>query len=265
MSSARDGWRVFGIAGDVALVTGAARGIGRACAATLADAGARVVVNDLELAAAQAACDEIASRGGEAVAIAGDVTNEADVAALFDGARSRFGNPGIVVVNAGIEDGAALAGMSLEQWRRVIDVNLTGAFLCARAAARGFGPRGGRIVFMSSVHELIPWSFQSNYAASKGGVSLLMQSLAQELAPAGVRVNAVAPGAIRTDINKPQWDTPGALARLLALIPQGRIGEPSDVANAVLWLASPLSDYVNGATLFVDGAMSRYPAFRGAG
>ncbi|HET7843995.1 MAG TPA: glucose 1-dehydrogenase [Xanthomonadales bacterium] len=264
--------RVFGIDGAVAVVTGAGAGIGRACAHALARAGARVVVNDLASAEAhmRESCDAIAADGGEAIAVAGDVSSEDDVAALFRETERRFGAPDILVANAGIEDGSAFAVMTLAQWRRVIDVNLTGAFLCAREAVRAFarrpeGARGSRIVFVSSVHERIPWSFQANYAASKGGVSLLMQSLAQELAPAGLRVNAVAPGAIRTDINRDAWGSPDALAELLRLIPQGRIGETGDVARAVLWLASPLSDYVNGATLFVDGAMSKYPAFRGAG
>jgi glucose 1-dehydrogenase len=164
--------------------------------------------------------------------------------------------------------------MSLADWQAVIDVNLTGAFLSGRAAVREFLRRGpvpgvsistGKIVFMSSVHEVVPWASQANYAASKGGMMLLMKSLAQELAPMKIRVNSVAPGAIRTPINAEAWETPEASDKLLKLIPYGRIGEPEDVARAVVWLASDASDYVTGASLLVDGGMALYPAFRGGG
>ncbi|MEX0760529.1 MAG: SDR family oxidoreductase, partial [Tistlia sp.] len=192
----------------------------------------------------------------------------------FAGTLERFGDLHILVNNAGLQRGAPFQDMTLAQWQKVIDVNLTGQFLCARAAVRHFLARGpqpavssalGKILCISSVHERIPWAFEANYAASKGGVSLLMQSLAQEFAPSRIRVNAIAPGAIRTPINRTAWDSPEALDRLLALIPYGRIGEPDEVAGTVLWLASDLSDYTTGATLFVDGGMALYPGFRGAG
>src|SRR5262249_14521441 len=182
---------------------------------------------------------------------------------MFAAACDRLGRLDILVNNAGIEKPAPILAMSLADWQAVIDVNLTGQFLCAREAVRAFlrnerrpdAPSIGNIIFVSSVHEVIPWSFQENYTASKGGVSLLMRSLAEELAPQKIRVNAVAPGAIRTSINRNAWATKEDLANLLKLIPYGRIGEPEDVARAIVWLASDQSDYVTGTTLFIDGGM----------
>lgn len=266
----------FGIAGQVAVVTGASSGIGRATALRLAAAGATVVVNHLERSAGDAAevCREIEAAGGTALPVAADVGDEEQVAAMFAEAVGRFGTVHILVANAGIQNGGRFQDMSVRQWRQVLDVNLTGMFLCCREAVREFLRRGpqpemsratGKIICMSSVHQVIPWAFEANYATSKGGVNMLMQSLAQEFAQHGVRVNAVAPGAIRTPINQGAWETEAALGDLLRLIPYGRIGEPDDIARAVLWLASDLSDYMNATTMFVDGAMTAYPGFRGAG
>ena len=266
------------LSGRVAIVTGANSGIGRGVALELAAAGARVVVNhrpneDSERRGVEVV-QEINGAGGQAVTAAADISLEEDVERLFRIAVDHYQRVDILVNNAGIEQPAAIQDMTLAQWQKVIDTNLTGQFLCARAAVRAFLSREplppnnaaiGKIIFISSVHEVIPWAFQANYAASKGGVSLLMQSLAQELAPMKIRVNSVAPGAIRTPINAPAWNTPESLASLLKLIPYGRIGEPEDVAHAVAWLASDDSDYVTGSTLFVDGGMTLYPAFRGAG
>lgn len=268
--------RAFAIEGQVAVVTGASSGIGRACAVGLGAAGAKVVINHLPRSAPAAAetCREIERAGGEAMAYAADVSVEQQVRDMFAAAVRRFGTVHILVNNAGIQSGAPFQDMTLAQWRKVIDVNLTGAFLCSREAIREFLRRGpqpevscaaGKIICISSVHQVIPWAFEANYAASKGGIALLMQSLTQEFAAHKIRVNAVAPGAIRTPINESAWGTDEALRALLALIPYGRIGEPQDVGRAVLWLASDLSDYMNGATIFVDGGMSVYPAFRGAG
>lgn len=266
----------FGIAGQVALVTGATSGLGRASAVALGAAGAKVMINHLAGAepAAAAVRQEIEMLGGTASAFPADVSREDQVEAILSETVRRYGTLHILVNNAGVERGARFQDMTLDQWRLVIDVNLTGQFLCARAAVREFLRRGmqpdvsaalGKIICMSSVHQTIPWAFQANYAASKGGVSLLMQSLAQEFAPHRIRANAIAPGAIRTPINRDAWGTDTALEKLLALIPYGRVGEPGDIANAVLWLASDLSDYVTGATLFIDGGMALYPSFRGAG
>lgn len=266
------------LSGQVALVTGASSGIGKASAIALAEAGATVIVNhppkesSHEKGAAVVA--EIKAAGGKAVAIAADVSREEEVDAMFAETARRFGTLHILLSNAGIENPAPIRDMTLDQWRIVLDVNLTGAFLCARAAAREFLRRGpqpeistatGKIIFTSSVHEIIPWAFQANYAASKGGMALLMKSLAQELAPEKIRVNSVAPGAIRTAINTEAWNTDTALRDLLKLIPYGRVGASEDIANAVVWLASDAADYVTGTSLLIDGGMSLYPAFRGGG
>lgn len=261
--------------GQAALVTGASSGIGRAVALGLGAAGANVVVN--YSGGTEAAADvvrQIQDGGGHAVAIRANVAEESDVRALVAGAIDAFGSIHILVSNAGLQRDAAIAEMSLEHWNNVISVNLTGQFLCAREVARVFRKQGvndaisaaaGKIICMSSVHEVIPWSGHVNYAASKGGVMMLMKSLAQELAPERIRVNSIAPGAIRTPINTAAWSTAEAYGRLLRLIPYKRIGEPDDIAQAAVWLASDASDYVNGTTLFVDGGMTLYPGFEGNG
>ncbi len=256
--------------GHVVLVTGASSGIGRGCAEAFGAAGASVVVNHIGDPAADDVVREIEKAGGKGLAIRADVSVEADVDAMFAKAVNTFGTVNVLVNNAGLQSDSAFEKMTLAQWRKVIDVNLTGQFLCARAAVREFLRRGpdpkvgratGNVVCTSSVHQIIPWGGHANYAASKGGVKLLVETLAQELADRKIRVNAVAPGAIRTPINKPAWDTEAALDELLTLIPYGRIGEVDDVANAVMWLASDESDYVTGATLVVDGGMVLYPGF----
>ncbi|MGH6946593.1 MAG: glucose 1-dehydrogenase [Kiloniellales bacterium] len=266
------------LSGQVAIVTGASSGIGRATAIALAEAGVAVIVNHPPSRGLQdkaaAVVSEIEAAGGRADAIAADVSKEDQVEAMVAETVRRHGTLHIMVANAGVERSAPIQDMSLAEWQAVIDVNLTGAFLSARGAVREFLRRGplpdispatGKIVFMSSVHQIVPWAFQANYAASKGGVMLLMKSLAQELAPMKIRVNSVAPGAIRTPINEDARDTPDEIANLLDLIPYGRIGEPEDIGRAVVWLASDASDYVTGTSLFVDGGMTLYPGFRGGG
>lgn len=261
------------LSGQVALVTGASSGIGRACAEALARAGARVAVNHLppETAEAGSLVDSIRDAGGEAIPVVGDVSAEDEVRSMFAEVVGAFGTVHILVNNAGIQSDAAFTDMTLDQWRKVIEINLTGQFLCAREAIREFLRRGpepeiskalGKIVCVSSVHQTIPWAGHANYAASKGGLALLMQTIAQEFASHRIRVNAVAPGAIRTPINRDAWSSEEAAEELLALIPYGRIGEPGDIADAVCWLASDLSDYVTGTTLYVDGGMTLYPGFR---
>jgi glucose 1-dehydrogenase len=256
--------------GQKALVTGASSGIGRACARALARAGAAVAVNYRGSPDdADAVVKEIADGGGAAIAIAADVSEEPAVEAMFARAVEAFGTLDIVVANAGIQSDAAIAEMTLAQWQRVVAVNLQGQFLCARAAIREFRRRGmrpvskalGKVVCMSSVHQVIPWAGHLNYAASKGGIMLMMKSLAQEVAPERIRVVGIAPGAIRTAINRAAWETDAALGKLLKLVPYGRIGEPEDIAKAAVWLASDDADYVTGTTLFVDGGMTLYPAF----
>jgi glucose 1-dehydrogenase len=263
------------LSGQPALVTGANSGIGRAVALGLARAGADVVVNYVtNPAAADEVAHEIEALGRRAIAIHADVGKEDDVAAMFAQAIDHFGTLHVVVSNAGLQRDSPYDEMTLEQWNTVIGVNLTGQFLCTREATREFKRRGvdervsaaaGKILCMSSVHQEIPWSSHANYAASKGGVMLLMRSIAQELAPHRIRVNGIAPGAIRTPINTAAWDTATAYQELMTLIPYKRIGEPDDVARAAVWLASDAADYVTGATLFVDGGMTLYPGFATGG
>lgn len=261
--------------GQKALVTGASSGIGRAVALAFSQAGANVVVNYRSGDdAANAVVEEIRHGGGKAFAHQADVSVEEEVTAMFRKTVDQFGTLDILVANAGLQQDAAFQDMSLAQWNKVISVNLTGQFLCAREAVREFLRRGpvpavssatGKIICMSSVHERIPWAGHANYASSKGGVMMLMQSLAQEMAPHRIRVNSIAPGAIRTPINTPAWSTPEAYRELMKLVPYGRIGEPEDIARAAVWLASDDSDYVVGATLFVDGGMTLYPGAAAGG
>ncbi|MDP4223366.1 MAG: SDR family oxidoreductase [Bacteroidota bacterium] len=257
--------------GQTALVTGANSGIGRAIAVEFAKEGANVVINYVtNKEATEQMLDEIRSFGGIATALEADVSREDQVMAMFRQAIITFGTIDILVNNAGIQRDSAFADMSLEDWLLVLNVNLTGQFLCSREAVREFMRRGlvpersvslGKIICISSVHEVIPWAGHANYAASKGGIKLLMESMAQELGPHKIRVNSIAPGAIKTPINKSAWSTPEAEAKLLLLIPYGRVGEPFDIARTAVWLASDESDYVHGASVFVDGGMTLYPGF----
>ncbi|MCX4398263.1 SDR family oxidoreductase [Streptomyces sp. NBC_00053] len=261
--------------GQKALVTGASSGIGRATAVELGRAGADVVVNySSAREAAEEVVREIESFGVRACAHRADVSREDQVVGMFARMAEEFGTIDVLVANAGLQRDAAVTEMTLDRWDRVLDVNLTGQFLCAREAVKEFDRRGvvpevsraaGKIICMSSVHQIIPWAGHANYAASKGGVLMMMRTLAQECAPRGIRVNAVAPGAIRTPINTEAWNTPEAEAGLLELIPYGRVGDPADVAAAVTLLASDLMDYVVGTTIYVDGGMTLYPGFAAGG
>jgi glucose 1-dehydrogenase len=257
--------------GQSALVTGANSGIGLAVAIALANDGANVVVNYVTRPeAADDVVKQIETGGGNAVAIKADVSKEDEVQAMFQQMYDKYGTIDILVNNAGLQRDSPLESMSLADWQLVLNVNLTGQFLCAREAVKEFLKRGiveerscaaGKIICMSSVHEVIPWAGHVNYAASKGGINMMMKSMAQELAPKKIRVNSIGPGAIQTPINKPAWDTPEALKSLLTLIPYGRIGQPEDIGKVAVWLASDESDYVNGTTIFVDGGMLLYPGF----
>ncbi len=261
--------------GQVALVTGASSGIGAGVAKALARAGARVAVNHPGTQdQADKVVAEIQAAGGTAIALAADVSNEEQVKQMYADLFSAWGTIDILVANAGLQRDSALVDMTLAQWQFVLNVNLTGQFLCAREASREFIRRGvdtnrsiaaGKIICMSSVHEVIPWAGHCNYAASKGGIMLMMKSMAQELAPHRIRVNSIGPGAIKTPINRSAWETPEAEAELLKLIPYDRVGDPDDIARAAVWLASDESDYVTGITLFVDGGMTLYPGFATGG
>ena len=261
--------------GQPAIVTGANSGIGEAIAIGLAQAGADVVVNYVtHPETAEEVAHKITGYGVKALAIKADVSKEDEVEAMFKQAIAEFGTLHISVSNAGLQKDSPFIEMTLAEWQTVIDINLTGQFLCQRAAAREFLRRGvddkvsvaaGKMICMSSVHQLIPWAGHVNYATSKGGIKLLMESMAQELAPHRVRVNGIGPGAIRTPINTAAWSTPEAYKDLMTLVPYKRIGEPADIAQAAVWLCSDHADYVTGATLFVDGGMTLYPGFATGG
>ena len=267
--------RFHSLEGQRALVTGANSGIGAAIARSMALAGAKVVINYVaNEPAALTLMNEIKAEGGEAMTIHADVSKENQVKAMFSQMINTWGSIDILVNNAGIQRDAAFLDMTLEQWNQVMDVNLTGQFLCAREAAKEFVRRGlhpdiscsaGKIICISSVHEVIPWAGHVNYAASKGGMMLFMKSIAQELAHLKIRVNGIAPGAIRTPINRSAWETREAEEQLLKLIPYERVGDPADIGRAAVWLASDASDYVTGESLFVDGGMTLYPGFREGG
>ena len=258
------------VEGKVAIVTGGALGIGKACAQVLAREGAKVVITDIKEAEGRALAEEITAAGGQARFVRQDVAQEAEWQAVIAATLEAFGRLDILVNNAGIQKDSPFETMSLADWQLVLNVNLTGQFLCSREAVREFLRRGvvkersvaaGKIICISSVHEVIPWAGHVNYATSKGGIHMMMQSMAQELAPKKIRINSIGPGAIQTPINKPAWDTQESLNKLLTLVPYGRIGQPEDIAKAAVWLASDESDYVNGTTLFVDGGMLLYPGF----
>lgn len=264
------------LSGQKALVTGASSGIGKQVAIALGHAGADVVVNYVtDPDKAEEAVAEIQRRCGiRAMAIQADVSKEVEVQAMFRTMCEELGTIDILVNNAGLQQDAPFDKMTLAQWSRVMDVNLTGQFLCAREAVREFKRRGvvpevscaaGKIICMSSVHDIIPWAGHVNYAASKGAVTMMMKSIAQEMAAWRIRANAISPGAVRTPINMEAWETPEAYAELMRLVPYKRIGETEDIGRAAVWLASDHSDYVNGICLYVDGGMTLYPGFETGG
>jgi glucose 1-dehydrogenase len=261
--------------GQTAIVTGASSGIGAGIAKALGAAGAAIVVNYSSSAdKAEKVVESIRENGGKAFSFKADVSKEDDVIAMFSETIKQHGTVDILINNAGLQNDAKFHEMTLEAWDHVISINLTGQFLCAREAIKEFLKRGvvperslsaGKIICISSVHEVIPWAGHANYAASKGGVMMLMKTIAQEYAPMKIRVNSIGPGAIRTPINHAAWQTPEAYRSLLKLIPAKRIGEADDIGRAAVWLASDESEYVNGITLFIDGGMLLYPGFEDNG
>ncbi len=258
---------------QIAIITGASSGIGAGIAKSLAAAGAIVVLNHPMAAtkdAADAVLAEITNAGGTGITYQCDVSKEQEVVDMFSDVVKQFGTVDILINNAGLQRDSPFNEMTLAQWNFVIGVNLTGQFLCAREAIKEFLRTGivpgkskaaGKIICISSVHEVIPWGGHANYAASKGGIMLMMKSIAQEFAPKKIRINSICPGAIQTPINKSAWDTPGALESLLTLIPYQRIGQPEDIGKTAVWLASDDADYITGASIFVDGGMTLYPGF----
>lgn len=257
--------------GQSSLVTGANSGIGKGVALALANDGANVVVNYVNHPeTAEAVVNEIKKNGGMAIALQADVSKEDEVQAMFQAMYKQFGTIDILVSNAGIQKDAAFEDMTLEDWQLVLNINLTGQFLCAREAVREFLRRGivkerscaaGKIICMSSVHQKIPWGGHVNYSTSKGGINMMMKSMAQEMAPKKIRINSIGPGAIETGINEKVWSTDNALNQLLTLVPYGRIGMPADIGKLAVWLASDDSDYITGTTVFIDGGMTLYPGF----
>jgi glucose 1-dehydrogenase len=266
---------VKSLQGQKALVTGANSGIGRAIAVALGHAGADVVVNYVSREEeAYKTAEEVAHCGSKVLAIRADVSREDEVQAMFSQMKAEFGTIDILVNNAGLQKDAAFEDLSVAAWDLVMNVNLKGQFLCSREAVREFKRRGvrpdvscsaGKILCVSSVHDVIPWAGHVNYAASKGGVSMLMKSIAQEVAPHRIRVNAISPGAVRTPINMDAWSTRDEYNSLMTLIPYKRIGEPHEIGRAAVWLASDDSDYITGTTLYVDGGMTLYPGFETGG
>jgi glucose 1-dehydrogenase len=260
---------------QVVLVTGASSGIGKEIAKTMGESGAKVVVNYVsDKDEADKVVQDIRDGGASAISFKADVSREDQVMEMFQTACDKFGTIDILVNNAGIQKDAGFLEMTLDDWQQVINVNLTGSFLCAREATKEFCRRGvvlelsraaGKIIFISSVHDTIPWAGHANYASSKGGIMMLMKSLAQELAPHKIRVNSISPGAVKTDINREVWESPEGEAKMRTLIPYNRVGETRDIAPVAVWLASDEADYITGATIYVDGGMLLYPGFRAEG
>jgi glucose 1-dehydrogenase len=274
-SGAPDRPVVRSLEGQTALVTGANSGIGRAVAVALGAAGAKVVVNYVSREeAAFETVDELRRAGATSIAVRADVADEEQVQAMFTKTRAEFGPLHILVNNAGLQMDAPFHEMTVKQWDIVMNVNLRGQFLCTREAIRTFLRQGidhevscsaGKVICVSSVHDIIPWAGHVNYAASKGGVMLMMKSVAQEVAPRRIRVNSICPGAVRTPINVDAWSTPEAYSSLMKLVPYKRIGEPVELGRAAVWLASDDSDYITGASIYVDGGMTLYPGFETGG
>lgn len=262
---------------QVAVITGASSGIGAGVAKSLASAGATVVVNypfEGSMEQANTVLKEIIDAGGEGIIYQCDVSKEDQVVKMFQDIVSELGTVDILINNAGIQKDAKFTEMTIDQWNTVMGVNLTGQFLCAREAIKEFLRRGidpsrsvacGKIIHISSVHEIIPWAGHANYASSKGAIRMLMQTLAQEYGAAKIRVNSICPGAIQTPINTNAWNTEEALNSLLTLIPYNRIGQPEDIGNLAAFLASDLADYITGSSIFIDGGMTTFESFSTGG
>ena len=265
------------LSGQTSIITGSSSGIGKAMAIALAKEGSNVVIN---YHSSKEDAEEVAQKiseekgAGEAIVVQGDMSKEEDVLNLFKTTIDKFGTLDVCIPNAGMQKDAAFHEMTLDDWNAVINLNLTGQFLCCREAIKEFMRRGmrpevskslGKIINMSSVHDIVPWAGHANYAASKGGIQLLMKTLCQEYASKKVRVNSISPGAIKTDINKDVWETKEGREKMKETIPYDQIGEPDDIGRVAAWLASDESEYINGTTIYVDGGMTCYPGFKGNG
>lgn len=256
---------------QTAIVTGASSGIGQAIAIELGLSGAKVLINyHRDEEGADKTRKEIEQSGGSCLVMQGDVSTQVGVSKMFAEAKKAFGDLHILVSNAGIQKDIAFTEMTFDDWDKVIQTNLYGAFFTSQAAAKAFIAQGihagvskaaGKIVFISSVHDIIPWAGRVNYTSSKGGLKMMMESIAQELAPQKIRVNNISPGAIKTAINEKEWNDEEGVRKMLSQIPYGRIGDPEDIARAVRWLVSDEADYITGTTLYVDGGMTLFPSF----
>jgi glucose 1-dehydrogenase len=255
--------------GQIAIVTGSSSGIGAAVAKVMAEAGAKVCVNYCNnKGKGEEVAHSIIECGGEAIVIGADVGKEEQVNKLYKTVVDKWGTIDISVNNAGVQIVKEFHNTTLTEWNYVVDTHFTGNYLCTREAIKEFlrrGPRKvstalGKVICMSSVHDIIPWSFRVSYAAAKGGILLMMKSVAQEYAPYNIRVNAISPGAIRTEMNREGWETQEALENMVKLIPNKRIGEPEEVGKLAAWLASDEADYITGTTIYIDGAMTTYPS-----
>lgn len=260
--------------GQTAIVTGSSSGLGQGIAIEMGREGANVCINyHSDEEGANKTLSAIKEAGAQGFTIQADVSDPEDVKSMFDKTIDTFGTVDILMNNAGIQKDAPFLEMTHEDWQRVINVNLSGQFYCAQAAAKEFVRRGevdyskalGKIICMSSVHDIIPWAGHINYATAKGGVLMFIKTLAQELGHEKIRVNGISPGAIKTDINESVWGDQEKLDKLLELVPYPRIGETEDVGKLAVWLASDESDYVHGQTIYIDGGMTLYPGFIGNG
>jgi glucose 1-dehydrogenase len=246
--------------GKVCIVTGAATGIGSAIATRFAGEGATVVIDYVGKSdGADRLAASLTATGATVAAIAADVGDAAQVAALFAETVKRFGRVDVLVNNAGIEKKTPFVDIPLADWQKILGVNLTGTFLCAQQAAKQMIAQGGggRIINISSVHEDIPMTLNAAYSASKGGIRMLMRTIAVELAPHGILVNNVAPGAVYTPIDAEVEANKEEYAELLAEIPLNRMAKPEEVAALCAFLASDEASYSTGSTFFIDGGMSQ--------
>ncbi len=258
----------------IALITGAATGIGKAIALRFGREGSHVIINYLnQEEAADEVVQKVKAEGGSATKIMADISREDQVQNMFSFIKNQFGRLDILVNNAGRQKDRKFVDMTLADWNAVIGVDLTGHFLCAREASRIFMEQQpendqqspGVMVFITSVHQNIPWAKRANYCAAKAGAAMLMKTIAQELAPYKIRANAVAPGAVKTAINIENFNEPKAKEQIIRKIPYGHAGKVDDIASAVVWLASDEADYVTGETLFVDGGMELFADFAHGG
>ncbi len=256
------------LAGKRALVTGANSGIGKAIALALGEAGADVAVNYVvHPGDAESVAEAVRKSGPRALAVKADVSDPAQVEAMFARVEEEWGGVDILVNNAGVDGKRALTWeIEVDDWRKVIEIDLLGPFHCAR---RALGPmverKSGVVLNMTSVHEVIPWEGYGAYAAAKAGLGMLTKTMAQEAAQHGVRVLALAPGAIKTAINRNVWDDKEGLKDLLTKIPLERMGETAEIARMAVVLCSEAASYLLGTTVVVDGGMTLYPSFEHGG